>query len=610
MLLPSRPRSIAFAALLVLAIIPPQPGKAAAQETCPDGFVSQVLIVNHSLFPPEELPEDGRLRWAYRLTNALRFRTRQDFIRNQLLLEEGECFDEDLVRESGRILREFQFLSRAEVTPVRQVDGGVDLEVETRDEWSTKASLDVRFQDGLRFQGGSLVEENLLGRGITLGFFRTAREAEESTGGNIEIPGIMGSGWDMLLGGHRGRIGSSLEQALIHPFEGEVGRTAFRQSVRRSRDLFPYTVPLDMQEGEAPFSHVVVPLVVEGAEISAARRWGEPGDLLVILGGGITYERVGPGWIDEAEGVRDGRFGDRTPIPEDEAEVLAPQLVPRQAFRLNVLGGFRKISYQYRYGLDTVTGVQDFPVGRELLFSMGRSMGHTGPGRPGDVFAGASLRLGWGGTVFASYLTGTVEGRRQQRTGPGLESWGDLITETHGFFYWQPYHGLARTIVVRATLQGGWQTSSPFQLTLGGESGVRGYGELDLPVGRKAVVSLENRGKFPGPFPGLIDLGFTLFGDVGQGWAGDVPLARDTGWRGTLGAGLRIGFPAGSSSVIRADVAFPIGPTGLASGPIFRISAREAIGILDDFRSPDVARSRHAGISPDYVGAARTGTIP
>lgn len=534
-------------------------------------------------------------------------RTRADFIRSKLLLGEGDCWDEELASESARLLREFRFIARAEITEVERGPDGMTLRVETRDEWSTKLALALSFEDGVHFEGVALTEENFLGRGVTLDLYRITREAEQSTGALFEIPGLRGSGWDLILDGQRGRIGSGYRQVLIHPFRGEVGRIAVRQALARSRTLFPYIAAVE--EDAEGFSHLVVPLITERAELSAARRWGHPGDLL-LLGGGISYERIDPGSVDEVEGVEDRRFGFRTPAPAEQAEALAPQLLPRQAVRLNLVAGLRRITFRERYGLDALSGVQDLPVGREVLITVGRSIGDTGPGRPQDVFAGLNVRLGWGGDAAAAYFTGWVEGRREDVSGSVAGQWGDLLTESHAFFYWQPSRALSRTVVLRATAQGGWDTSAPFQLSLGGPAGVRGYREWELPVGRKVVLTVENRGRFPGPFPGLVDLGFTLFGDVGAGWEGDIPLAATTGWRGTLGGGLRVGFPAGSSGVIRADIAWPIGPGASSRGPVFRVSAREWIGILDDFRSPDLARSRRSGIRPDYVGAARDGAIP
>jgi hypothetical protein len=603
---PRIPRSLL--PLLVPLLFGPPEG-VEAQEACPDGEIGEILVLNHSVFPPEDLPESSRLRWAYELSNSVRIRTREAFIREVLLFEEGDCFDEVLAGESARILREYRFLSRAEVTRAGLDDGSVSVLVVTRDEWSTKLSLALRFENGVHFEGASLTEDNFLGRGVVLDLYRVTRDAEEATGASTEIPGVAGSRWDVIVGGHRGRIGSGAMLTVIHPFQGEVGRTAIRTRAVRTRSLFSYDVPIGLRGEDDSPSHLVVPLITERAEVSVARRWGDPGDLR-ILGTGLSWERVGPGVVSEVEGVRGGSFGDRFPAPEELASLVEPQLRSRQALRINAMVGIRSISFRSQRGLDALGGLQDVPVGREVLLSVGRSLGSTGPSRPADVFGGLDLRLGAAGEQHTAYLSGRIEGRREDVSGSVAGQWGDLLTEVHALLYRQSPRDLYRTLLLRGTAQGGWDTSSPFQLTLGGPAGVRGYRETELPVGRKVIFSLENRGSIPGPLSGLMDLGFTAFADVGAGWPGDIPLAVRTGWRGTVGAGIRVGFPAGSSTVIRADLAMPIGPGASAGGPVFRVSAREWLGLLNDFRSADMGRSRRSGISPDYVGASRDRTVP
>ncbi|MSR36564.1 MAG: hypothetical protein EXR95_07970 [Gemmatimonadetes bacterium] len=65
------------------------PGTGVAAQACPDGVVTTVFIDNHSIFDPEELAAVERFDWAYRLANRLHVRTRQGFIRRELLFEEG-----------------------------------------------------------------------------------------------------------------------------------------------------------------------------------------------------------------------------------------------------------------------------------------------------------------------------------------------------------------------------------------------------------------------------------------------------------------------------------------------------------------------------------------
>lgn len=578
-----------------------------SNDACPGGEVSRIIVENRSIYDLDEVSEDAGLGWFYRAVNATHIRTREEFIRDQLLLREGDCFDPEDLWESARVLREFRFLSDARLAAVEQPGGDVHVTVLTRDEWTTKLALDLRFEDGFRFEGISVVEENILGRGAAVGFFRIARREDRRTGALTEVPGVGGSEWDVLASFQQGPAGRSGSQAFVRPFVGESRGTAVRQGFSRSRTLFGYALP----EGES-FSHLVAPLTTERGELSLARRWGEPGDLKV-LAGGLSYERVAPGSFDAVEGIMDADFGERHPVDGEVAEALAPHLGSRQAVRVNLMAGLRRMTFQTVRGLDAVTGVQDLPIGEEVIVSVGRSVGTTGRDRPGDTFVRFDLRRGTYVGPAVSFLALAAEGRRVDggTTFPG--TWGDVLAETHALLYFRPAAApstIAETMVVRTTVQGGWATSAPFQLTLGGPDGVRGFRDFELPVGGMGVLTVESRGRRSEPLFGALDLGVTLFADLGTGWSGDVPFARDAAWRGALGGGLRMGFPPGSSRVIRADLAFPVGPSPRGRGPVLRISAREWIGLLDDYRSPDMERSRRSGIRGEYVGAARDRRVP
>jgi hemolysin activation/secretion protein len=145
----------------------------------------------------------------------------------------------------------------------------------------------------------------------------------------------------------------------------------------------------------------------------------------------------------------------------------------------------------------------------------------------------------------------------------------------------------------------------PFQLTLGGRRGLRGFNREDFPGARRIVINLEDRIYLGWPAPSFADLGITLFADVGRMFAGDVPFGFDSGWRGSVGGGLRIGFPAGSRANARIDLAWPIGAQGSAGGPILRISLADLLGLRQGLADPQLTRSRLLRIGPDRFNPRR-----
>jgi hemolysin activation/secretion protein len=152
-------------------------------------------------------------------------------------------------------------------------------------------------------------------------------------------------------------------------------------------------------------------------------------------------------------------------------------------------------------------------------------------------------------------------------------------------------------LLLRAAGAAGWNTVTPFQLTLGGDRGLRGYHPERLPGGRRAVVTLEDRFYFGWPFRALFDLGSSAFMDVGRMWPGDVPYGSDSGWRASGGLGLRMSFPAGSRNTYRIDLAVPLDRPIRAQDARLIISIGEILGLTARFGDSQVFRSRQPGVS-------------
>jgi hypothetical protein len=134
---------------------------------------------------------------------------------------------------------------------------------------------------------------------------------------------------------------------------------------------------------------------------------------------------------------------------------------------------------------------------------------------------------------------------------------------------------------------------------------VRGLPEEAYPGSQRLILTLEDRIFVRWPAPDLLNLGFTIFADVGRTWAGEAPFGRDVRWKGALGAGLRIGLPAGTRGVARLDLAMPLGARP-EQGPVFRITLLEPLGLMRGFADTQMTRSRRVTVGPDYfTGPAR-----
>lgn len=603
------------AAALLLAVGAARPGGASAQEVagpeaepeCGGPVIRGIFVENHTIYPPATATGGsanrvGRL--AHWVANRVHRRTRPSLILDELLFGEGDCLDPFLIEESGRILRELSFIADADVYPVTVSRDEVDVVVDTRDKWSLKLDVRAEFDQRLRITHTSFTEENLMGTGTLLGVYLIEQDERRDLGLELRSPRLFGTRLDGRFGAGRTRTGRFFHESLTYPFVGEVGRWAVVEFLSLREDLFRYVVPAG-----SDFTHVNLPLRTTRAAAMTARRFGTPGDLTVV-GAGFSWEDIAfddyPGGVTVVSGFD---FANPDTADAATAGVLLPHVNLRRAARLELMAGKRNISFITRRGLDALRGEQDIRVGAQALVNVSTTLGTPTWGAGGDL---RELR-GWvslfGGAagdawVFNSELT--VEAARPLG-GPHRGGVRDVLAEAGAYFYWQPGRGGGgagarahrHTLVVGLKGAGGWDSSLPFQLTLGGPGDVRGYTRDDLPVGRRVVAHLEER-IFLGTLPGLFDVGLTLFADAGAGWHGGVPFGEDTGLKGAVGAGLRLALPPGARQVVRIDLAAPLeggGPGGLR----FRVGS-DAVSLLTGFGDQQARRSRSASAAREIFG--------
>jgi len=570
---------------------------------CPQGRITTVFVDNHPIFDTSKMEEGTPFLWAYRLANSLHFTTKASFIESELLLRPGDCLDPLLVDESERLLRQYEFLARVDVFAVPQPDGTQHLVVDTQDEWTTEFNVRTRFDPGFELAGIDLTEENLLGRGILVGGFFVQKREQREVGVRAASPRLFGTRLDGHIRLGKTRTGSVVEQGFFYPFVGEIGRLAARQEYFRRDALFSYSV-----EDRRPLTNITVPLLEERAEFTVAARFGDVGNL-TFVGVGLSREVLEfPDFETGVETVRDRDFGNREPADPEFVEAVRPQAIENSDTRINVILGQRNLRFVRRRGLDALRGVQDIAVGTEVDLTLGRTIDFLDSDRTGtsDLFARTTAFWGTAPGPWVTAASASLEGRQvfSDRTSAQRSGWRDVIGEFDLFGYYHPEG--RHTTVARLAGAAGWRMDVPFQLTLGGLYGVRGLSSIAYPGGRRLLATAEHRVTLDWTPGELLDLGFTVFGDLGRVWPGGVPFGVDSGWKGTLGAGLRLGFPRGTRGVFRIDLAFPVGDEGKHT-PILRLSALEIVGLVGGFSDGQLDRSRRAGVGTQLIPAARPG---
>lgn len=563
----------------------------SAGPPCRYGPISFVFIDNHSIFD-ERSEDEGRFSWAYRVVNSLHVRTRRSVIARELLFAPGDCFNPVMIEESERLLRSYGFLSRVDIFGVPQPDGTYHVIVDTRDDWSTQLDVRVTMKSGIEFEGLRIREANFLGRGQTLGAYYIHRDVTRDYGVVYETPQLGGTRWDLRTALGATRAGTFFSETVAYPFVGDVSRWAASQAFSREDRFFDYIAG----ERDDRVEHVLVPLRDKHFDLALVTRVGQPGSL-TFLGGALTYEELTyPG---EPRLAR----GDDIMDPSDQdTTLLEPALAkrdPLNSIRLGVLLGHRNITWVKRRALDSMRGEQDVGLGAEVGLSAGRSLRALAAD---DDMAG-TLSFYTAAEVGRFLIAGRarVDARRAFDAAPDEPEWQDVYGDAEVIAYWKRSQRANHTFVLRSIATGGWNTRTPFQLTLGGDRGLRGYRDNRFPGGRRIVVTAEDRMYWGWPRRDLLDLGSTLFVDAGRIFPGDAPYGADSGWRATAGFGLRASFPAGSRTTYRLDVAVPIRP-GTGPGDLRLIlSVGELIGLNSIFGDRQLERSRHERMAAELL---------
>jgi hypothetical protein len=137
--------------------------------------VGRIVVNNEDVF--------AERNWL-RFFNVFHITTRAHSIRNELTIDEGQAWDDELIAESARRLKDPLFTGVVALLPVRSVEPGkVDLLVVTRDIWSLRLNTRYGIQAGtLTDLSISLSENNFLGLRKTVALGLLVDQASIATG--------------------------------------------------------------------------------------------------------------------------------------------------------------------------------------------------------------------------------------------------------------------------------------------------------------------------------------------------------------------------------------------------------------------------------------------
>ena len=524
-----RPAAVALALIAAAWLVLTGSAVAADEATDVEGLpIVRIVFARFDIFDTSK-PETSQ--WFYRAANSLHIISKESFVRSRLLFKEGDPYSTALAEESARVLRALGFINPVLITS-RRVDGGVEVTVETHDQWTLEVGgsaglVGDRADWGIEFQ-----EKNFLGRGKKFDLeYSSDVERSETVIGYFD-PNILGSWW----------------QAELRYADRSDG---FRELVRIERPFYALATPRAMG-GTWDRDHRVDYLYSEGDAVVSGLRKSEIADVWYgfrLPGDGEVTRRLTVGFEHRREQFLDWSYdatGDPYPTPDDRL-IDGPRIsYEHVADNFEVLQGFRAWSIQ-----------EDVALGPNLAAGATFSLPELGGDIPRLLLDGrfdmAHRRGGWL-VLGEARLEGRLDDGNPQNCIVG--AW--IGAAQLGRRGWQ----------LRLLADASRNLDLDRQLTLGADIGLRGWNPDFFDGTGRALANVQWRTLIKEDVFHVLALGFEVFVDAGATW--DPRVGRGTdGVRADAGFGI-IGdlTTIGLANIARIEVGFPddgSGPTVIVS---------------------------------------------
>ena len=486
--------------------------------------IGEIRINNLNIFDLEDPKENGVL---YRAANFLHIQTRASVIRRQLLFKPGERVSVRLIEETERLMRSNRIFYEVSIVPIAYRDGVVDIEVRTRDTWTLEPGVSASRAGGVNKTGWSIQDTNAFGTGVLTGANRSTDADRSATTYRVSIPHAF-DGWTAIDYSHsRLSDGQSNAMSIARPFYALDTRWAAGFSASADTRI------------DSLFSN--------GAKVAQFRHSEDSAEAFAGWSAGLVNHwthrySVGMSYLKDA-------YKDEPPLPAPRRPLQIPpdQTLVSPFFRYELV----QDDYDKVKNRDLIERPEYFAMGTQSKVQLGRAL--TGLGSTQNLWlysasASDGFRLPSNrvllGSASVSGQTGYAPLDRNLASG-SIRFYGHADDRTLRF----------------ASLSGDIlnDPSASSQLTLGGDTGLRGYPRGYQSGDRRLLLNVEER-VYTDWYPfRLFRVGGAVFYDRGRAWGGPGESPSSARWLSDVGLGLRI-LSARSSfgNVLHIDFAFPL----------------------------------------------------
>jgi len=519
-------RSISTWAVCLAAVV--LPVAAAKGELRPEALdssgavVGSVQIDNGSIFDLQNPKEN---KFLYRLANKAHITTRPQVIEQQLLFASGDDFSSQALQETERLLRANRYIQEAQIVPIRNTDGVIDINVSTTDTWTLVPKLSFSHSGGESSSGFGIKEMNLLGTGVGLEALYTSDVDRDSK--------IL-----KVVDRHIGDSWHSVKAIFEDSSDGFTRQLDFGKPFYAMDSTKAYGVSL--------FDNDRIDSLYDRGEVAGQFRHES------------KTQELHYGW---SKGLQNGwarRYTSGLGFDEHRfsgaVDATAPStIVPSDRKFIYPFVGVEILQDKYdeSTNFDQVARIEDRFLGTSFNARLGfanKGFGSSHDAWLIDAGAQTSFSKSKKSSVFLS------SGFATRWESGGLTNMTLALDAKY-------YRKQSEKRLLFARLSGsfGHNLDLDQQVFLGGDNGLRGYPLRYQSGDKRALFTLEQR-FFTDWYPfRLFRVGAAVFFDAGRTW-GEGPFGTgNDGLLKDVGAGLRLGNArSGLGRMIHIDVAYPL----------------------------------------------------
>lgn len=486
--------------------------------------VRDIRIVLQDVFPVEG-------HWLARSANRFHPRTKIHVLQAALPFAVGDVIDDRILKESERILRAKPYLHDARVF-VRQIcDAYADVDIVVRDVWTLTPKLDFNRAGGDNEFAFGVSDSNLLGLGKEFDISYEHQDEREGINFVLSDPNILGTRWAASA------IAADNDDG--HRYGIDVALPFYALDSRFSTGFLLIDDKRD-----------------NGLYLLSDKIWEigvESEDLRSFVG--FSNGRKGR-WVDRLI------FGAAYRYEEFSYPDLFPDPGPPERKFVYPYVAWQRVEdrFVHRSNLDRIGRTEDVDLGIRSYVELGWSAESFGG--IGDYLVGRAFLSGRWYLADRHLLHMALEFNGRYEIEDHFTD--EAITTLAATYSWQ--HREQWNLVLRGNYTVVRNLPVHRQLTLGGDSGLRGYPSRYQVGDRQYLFTVEER-YYTNLIPfGLFHVGWAAFVDVGRAWYKDAAPAwvpeRTGDHYDTLvdvGIGLRLeSIRTRGDRVVHIDIAKPL----------------------------------------------------